>query len=105
MNKQRREKLEAAGFKVGTVQDFLNLTDEDVAYIEMRVALAKALKDLRRNLKVSQTTFAELVGSSQSRVAKMERADPSVSLDLLMKSLVRGGKKPKDIGRAIARVV
>ena len=67
MNAKKKRRLRAAGFKTGTVQDFLGLTDEDMAYIEMRIALARALKNLRRHLKVSQTKFAELVGSSQSR--------------------------------------
>ena len=104
MKKERRKKLEAAGFKVGTVQEFLDLTDEEMEIIEMRVALAKSLKNLRRKLKVSQTAFASKIGSSQSRVAKMEAGDPSVSLDLLVRSLIKAGASRKEIGRAITRV-
>ncbi len=104
MKNARKKKLEAAGFKVGTVQEFLDLTDEDMEIIEMRVALARSLKNLRRRLKVSQMAFASKIGSSQSRVARMEAGDPSVSLDLLMRSLVKAGASRKEIGRAIARV-
>ena len=103
MNEQRRAELEAKGFKVSTVQEFMDLTDEDMEIIELRVALVKALRKLRQEtLDVSQETFAELIGSSQSRVAKMEAGDPSVSLDLLLKSLVRGGVTREEIGEALA---
>ena len=106
MNKKERRRLEAAGFTVGDVRDFLpDLTDEEMAIIEMRVALVRALRTHRKvTLKVSQEAFAKLIGSSQSRVAKMEAGDPSVSLDLLMKALVKSGVTRQDIGRAIAKV-
>ncbi len=103
MNEQRRAELEVKGFKVSTVQEFMDLTDEDMEIIDLRVALVKALRKLRQEtLDVSQETFAELIGSSQSRVAKMEAGDPSVSLDLLLKSLVRGGVTREEIGEALA---
>ena len=88
---------------MGTVQEFLDLDDAEMAMIEVRVQLAQALKDRRRKLKVSQITFAERIGSSQSRVAKMEAGDPSVSLDLLMKALLVSGATPKQLGRVIAK--
>ena len=103
MDERRMAELEAKGFKVGTVQEFLDLTDEDMEILELRVALVKALRTLRQEtLDLSQETFAELIGSSQSRVAKMEAGDPSVSLDLLLKTLVRGGVTREEIGQALA---
>ena len=103
MDERRMAELEAKGFKVGTVQEFLDLTDEDMEILELRVALVKALRTLRQEtLDLSQETFAELIGSSQSRVAKMEAGDSSVSLDLLLKTLVRGGVTREEIGQALA---
>lgn len=103
MEAKKRARLKKAGWTVGTVQEFLDLDDAEMAMIEVRVQLAQALKDRRRKLKVSQITFAERIGSSQSRVAKMEAGDPSVSLDLLMKALLVSGATPKQLGRVIAK--
>lgn len=91
MEKSKREKLEAAGWAVSSSQAFLNLSAEDAAFIEIKVALATALKARRVERQLSQVEAAKQLHSSQSRVAKMEAADPSVSIDLLLKSFLRLG--------------
>ena len=97
-----KRRLKQAGFETTTVQDFLDLSDEEAAYIEMKLALARALKRYRTNeLKLSQHRLAELIGSSQSRVAKMEAGDPSVTLDLLVRSMLSTGLNRADIARAL----
>ena len=101
MKKTKKEKLEKAGWKVGTAQDFLELTDEEVAFIEMKLALSKYLKDRRKRKKLTQDQLAHALQSSQSRIAKMEAGDPSVSLDLLIKSLLSIGTSPKQLARVI----
>lgn len=104
MKADKRQRLERAGFVVSDVQEFLNLSDAEMTMINVRVALASALRRRRsKDLKVSQATFAERVGSSQSRVAKMEAGDPSVSLDLLIRSLISSGASAEDVGRMISR--
>ncbi len=103
MKKSKRDKLERAGFVVGDTQAFLDLSDAEMAMVDARVALAQALRHRRnRVLKISQAAFAERIGSSQSRVAKMEAGDPSVSLDLLMRSLVRSGSTLHEVGQVIS---
>lgn len=103
MKKTKREKLERAGFAVGDTQEFLELSDAEMAMIDARVALAQALRHRRsRELKISQAAFAARVGSSQSRVAKMEAGDPSVTLDLLIRSLVKSGASLEKVGRVLA---
>src|SRR5206468_7499267 len=82
MNSAKRARLEAAGWKVGTAAEFLELNKQEAAFVEMKLALARCLHALRIRRKLSQSRVAELVGSSQSRVAKMESGDPSVSIDL-----------------------
>jgi predicted XRE-type DNA-binding protein len=98
----KRQKLEAAGWKVGSVAEFLDLSPEEEAIIEIRLSLSKSLKQLRKKQELSQQKLAESINSSQSRVAKMEAADRSVSIDLLIKSLLALGATREDIATAIA---
>lgn len=102
MDKDRERKLREAGLEIGDYGDFLGLTHEDRAFVEIRLALVRAVRERRRKeLKISQAAFAKRIGSSQSRVAKMEAGDASVSLDLLMTSLVQTGSTSADIGRML----
>lgn len=103
MRKEKKEKLERAGWKVGDVKDFLGLTDADMAVIDMRVSLAKELRQRRLARSMSQATLARRIGSSQSRVAKMEAGDPSVSLDLLIRGLLVSGVTTRTIAATIAQ--
>lgn len=104
MNQSTRKRLEAAGARVTTVQDFLGLSEADMAFIEMKIALAKLLRECRRSADLTQEQAAKLVGSSQSRVAKMEAGDPAVSMDLLVGSLLKLGASPRVVGKRIERV-
>ena len=81
----------------------LGLTPEESAYIEIKLSLARELKKGRLKKELSQTALASKLGSSQSRVAKMESADSQVSLDLIVRSLLATGKRPREIARAVAR--
>jgi len=102
MTRARRARLEAAGFRIRDASEFLSLTDADLAVIQTCEQLGATLRSERARRGLSQTTVARLVGSSQSRIAKMEAGDPSVSLDLLLRTLVSIGTKPIAITRAIA---
>lgn len=102
MKAAKRKTLEAKGWKVGSAEDFLELLPEEVAYIEMKYALSKTLKAHRAKEKLSQIEVARIFKTSQSRVAKMEAGDPSVSIDLLIKSLLALGASPKDLAKAIS---
>lgn len=103
MQREKRARLEQAGWKVGSVQEFLGLSDEESTLIEMKLALARSLKQLRVARQWTQTALARHLKSSQSRVAKMESADASVSLDLLVRALLALGASRQDVGRAIAK--
>jgi hypothetical protein len=103
MRGAQRERLEAAGWRVGSAADFLELTDDEAAFVELKLSLADLLRDIRRRHGWTQVHVARLVGSSQSRVAKMEAADASVTVDLLVKSLLAVGATRRELGRAIAR--
>ena len=101
MKKSKRAKLKAAGWAVGSVQEFLGLSDAEAALIEVKLALSRTLRDRRQRRGVSQVELAKRLGSSQSRVAKMEAGDPSVSMDLLVSSLLVLGASSADLTKAI----
>ena len=102
MKKAKKDRLEAAGWRVGSTADFLDLSPDEVAFIEMKLALAKNIRTRRLRQRLSQDQFAKLIESSQSRVAKMEAADASVSLDLLIRALLVLGASRKEVARIIA---
>ena len=91
MTTEKRRKLEKKGWRIGSVGDFLELSPEENAYIELKVRLARELRQRRQKLGISQVEVAKKLQSSQSRVAKMEAGDPSVSIDLLVRSLLALG--------------
>ena len=102
MEPKKQTRLESAGWQIGGISDFLDLTPEEVAFVEMKVSLARYARRLRTESRMTQTETALLLGSSQSRIAKMEAADATVSLDLLVKALLSLGATPADVGRVIA---
>ncbi len=102
MSKARIAGLKAKGWRSGSAAEFLGLSPEESYFIELRLKLADELKKRRSKRKISQQELAVLIGSSQSRIAKMEQGDASVSIDLLFRSLLAMGAKPKDLGRSIA---
>ncbi|NND40456.1 MAG: helix-turn-helix transcriptional regulator [Silicimonas sp.] len=102
MDKRKKDKLARKGWKTGSVAEFLDLSAEESAYIEMKLALSKKLKERRRRTKLTQAELAKAIESSQSRVAKMEAGDPTVSIDLLVKSLLALGVSKKELGRTIS---
>jgi len=102
MNDGKRKKLERAGFRVGTVQEFLQLSDEEMALIDLKIRLVVMLKEVRKAEGITQQSLAGLLESSQSRVAKMEAGDPDVSLDLICRALFALGVSRQAIGKMIA---
>jgi ribosome-binding protein aMBF1 (putative translation factor) len=101
MDKRKRRKLEAKGWRVGSAADFLGLSDQEAALVEMKLRLSQALRTRRTALHLSQATLAKRLRSSQSRVAKMEAADPTVSIDLLLRGLFALGATPRDVAKAL----
>jgi DNA-binding XRE family transcriptional regulator len=102
MDARKKKRLEDAGWRVGSTQDFLGLSPAEAAYIELKIALSDKLKERRQRQQVTQQKLAQLLGSSQSRVAKMEAGDPTVSLDLLLRALFALGATRRDVAKAIA---
>ena len=103
MDKHKAKRLKAAGWSVGNASDFLELTPAESEFIEFKRALAQKVKTLRQEKGLTQVEMAKAIGSSQSRVAKLEAGDASVSTDLMLKSLFSLGARRKDIPRGSAR--
>jgi DNA-binding XRE family transcriptional regulator len=101
MKREKRPRLERAGWTVGGTAEFLGLSAQESRFIELKLALASGVRRLRERRGMTQAGLARQLGSSQSRVAKMEAADASVSLDLMVRSLLGIGAKPTDIARLI----
>ena len=102
MRENKRKRLEARGWRTGNAKDFLGLTDQEVAYIELKLRLAASLLECRQRRHLTQMELAKFLGSSQSRIAKMETGDPSVSLDLLVRSLLALGTSARQLSRIIS---
>lgn len=101
MKASKQKKLEAAGWNVGSATEFLELSSAEEMLVNMKLALAKKVKAMRQEKKITQQGLAKLIGSSQSRVAKLEIADGSVSMDLLVRSLVTMGATRAQVGKIV----
>lgn len=101
MKSDKRTRLERAGWVVGDATAFLGLTPQEQRFVELKLALARGVRQLRERQGLTQAALAKQLGSSQSRVAKIEAADKTVSLDLLMRSLLSIGATPRDIAKLI----
>jgi DNA-binding XRE family transcriptional regulator len=91
MNKAKREALQTAGFQLGTVQDFLGLTDWENQFVQLKYNLRKIVKRRREAQNLTQHDVARRIKSSQSRVAKIEAGAEDTSLDLLFRCLFAVG--------------
>ena len=101
MNAEKRKRLEAAGWQFGSAADFLGMTPEEKAYVELKLHLADALEAKRKAEGLTQKALAARLKSSQSRVAFMEKGDPSVSVDLLIRGLFAMGVTRRELAKAV----
>jgi DNA-binding XRE family transcriptional regulator len=100
MNAEKLKRLQAAGWKVGSAKDFLRLSPEEAALVGLKLTLVNAVKKSRAKRKLSQVELAQRMKSSQSRIAKIEAGDPSVSLDLIVRALIATGATKQEIRNA-----
>jgi predicted transcriptional regulator len=103
MDSAKRKKLERAGWSVGSVSEFLGLSEDEAAFVELKLALSDELRKRREDQGLTQVALSEKLGSSQSRVAKMEASDATVSVDLLIRGLLATGASRREIASAIDR--
>jgi predicted XRE-type DNA-binding protein len=102
MDEDKRKRLEEAGFRVGGIQEFLGLTDEEMAYIHLRSSVSDAVRARLRSSALSRYALAKRLEVTRSQVNSLAAGDPSVSLDLLVRALLATGATVLDIAEAIA---
>lgn len=97
MKTNKLERIKAAGWEVGRADDFLQLSEEESRLLALKLSMISAVKKLRIKRKLSQIDLAQRMKSSQSRIAKIEAGDASVSLDLIVRALIASGATTRDI--------
>jgi predicted XRE-type DNA-binding protein len=97
-----KARLEGKGWRIGSAEEFLGLSPDEAAYVDLRLRLSGAVRDFRKKKRLTQIELAELLHSSQSRIAKVEAADETVSLDLLIRSLLALGATERDLAKVIS---
>lgn len=103
MKAEKRAALQAKGWRIGDAEEFLGLSDEEAAFVALKLALGDLIRRVRKSMELTQTELAQRISSSQSRVAKMESADPSVTLDLQIRSLLSLGVSREQLAEVIGR--
>lgn len=103
MKATRRRRLESAGWRVGSSEAFLHLSRAEAELVETKLALSESLRMHRQKRGLTQTLLARRLGSSQSRVAKLESAAAGATLDLLFRALLATGVSRAEIARVLAR--
>jgi predicted XRE-type DNA-binding protein len=83
------------------VEELLDLSAEDLVIVEFRAALAVALQRARKRKKLTQEEAAEVIGTSQAQVSKMEAGQSSITIDRLIKALASLGVSRPAILRAL----
>lgn len=91
MEINKREALEKAGWTFGDAAEFLGLSNEDREILEFRLKVSREPRRLREGSLLTQRQLANRIGSSQSRVAKIESASQEVSLDLMLRGFFAVG--------------
>ena len=104
MKVSKRKSLRLAGWKTGSAAEFLQLSEPETALVELKLALITAVRAARRKRKMSQVDLAQRMRSSQSRIAKIEAGDATVSLDLIVRALIAAGASRKDVARALTEM-
>ena len=102
MRSEKKKRLEAKGWRVGSAGEFLGLSTQEQDLIDIPLRLADGLKRRRLRRRVTQANLARAVHSSQSRIAKMEAGDPTVSIDLLVRTLLALGASKRDVAGLIS---
>jgi transcriptional regulator with XRE-family HTH domain len=73
------------------------LTEEERQIVEFRLMVGRGVRRLREDHRLTQQQLADRIGSTQSRVAKIEAASREVSLDLMLRGFFSAGGRLTDL--------
>ena len=104
MKKAKRDQLAKRGYKITSAQEFLGLSDEEIAVIDLKINLINMLREARKATGVTQKQLARLMRSSQSRVAMLESGSSDASLELICRALFTLGISAKQLGKTISGI-
>jgi len=102
MRKTKRKNLESKGWRIGSADEFLELSSDESTIVDLKLLLADNVRKRRIKKSLTQSEVAQIIHSSQSRVAKMEAGDPGVSLDLLVRTFFALGATKRDLVRLLS---
>jgi len=103
MTAETEERLRAGGWQITNVTEFLGLTPEEAAIIEIKLVLTEELKVRRKAARMTQTALAERIGSSQPRVAAIESGRSAPTIDMLLQAVFAVGMPPAAVAAVIER--
>jgi predicted XRE-type DNA-binding protein len=100
MDAKKKKRLEAGGWRVGTVEEFLALSEAEMALIDMHIRLCDEIKRRLQAARMSQAELARHLETSASRLSNM-LAGKQVSTDALVRALFVLGATSREIGKVI----
>ncbi len=103
MDPKKRKRLASKGWTVGSAQDLLELSDEEMQIVEMKATLIAAVRIRRERKGITQAELAKKIGSSMSRISKLENGASEISFKLALRALIALGVSKKKIGETILR--
>lgn len=87
MDDAKRKRLEGKGWHTGTAAEFLGLSPEEDSLIALEVDASRFIRERRKALGLTQADVASRIGSTQSRIAKLEKVEKGASLDLYIRAV------------------
>jgi DNA-directed RNA polymerase sigma subunit (sigma70/sigma32) len=94
------DRLAAGGWKSGSAAEFLGLSPEEEAIVEMRLALHKLLKECMRHM--TQKELAARMGLTAGRITQIMNGYET-SMEQTVRAILATGASLRDVARAIQR--
>jgi len=97
MDSAEKKRLEADGWKFGTVAEFLEMTPEEAELMELRHTVRMRVREARLAQGITQGELAKRLKTSQPRIVALEGTATDVGLELGFRALFALGVKSSDV--------
>ena len=101
MKATKKKALESAGYNMTNAAEWLGLSPQEDAIVNMRVNFAMEIERICKEQGITQKALAEKIGTRQSGVARMLNNPSKVTLDHLIRTLLALGTPSKRIASLI----